>query len=225
MKRLFFFLPLLFLGITAKGQAYYQLYYNTELHNWVTWNHNTRYAAEEQSRKSYAIQSDTYQNAHDKLVQVVAIKNHIYNHLKNVNEGLKQAKTLTYIYEDFQRLLERMAEMVELTKDNPQYAALINGYYTKLYEHAILAYNGISDQVLREENDYLMDAYDRWQALQMINNQIHVLNGYVMLINGYLRNASKKPLIRHLGIFGDWYIQDKFMIERIIMKSRGFDDW
>lgn len=224
MKKLLFFLPLLFLGVTAKGQ-WAQMYYNTELHNWVLWNHNTRYAAEEESRKSYAIQSDLYENARDKLVQVVAIKNHIYNHLKNVNEGLKQAKTLTYIYEDFERLIGHMGEMLQLTAQHPQYAVLVNGYYTKIYEHALLAYNGISDQVLREENDYLMDAYDRWHVLQKIGTQINVLNGYVLLINSYLRNANRKPIIRHLGIFGDWYIQDKSMIERIIMKSKGLDNW
>lgn len=225
MKKLFFLLALTVLGTTAKSQTYSQLYYNPELHNWVTWNHNTRWAAEEQMRKSYAVQADVYEKARDKLVQVVAIKNHIYDHLKNVNAGLKQAKAIKYVYSDFEDLINKMGEMLELTVKHPQYAVLINRYYAKIYEHALLAYNGISDQVLREDNDYLMDAYDRWHAIEMIRNQLWALRAYVSLINSYLRNADRKPILRHLGIFGDWVIRDKAMIERIIMKSKGLENW
>jgi hypothetical protein len=48
----------------------------------------------------------------------------------------------------------------------PQYAVLIMNYYSKLYLHAMNSYENISESVLNEENDFLMDSYDRQNSFK-----------------------------------------------------------
>lgn len=223
MKKLFIILPLLFFGINSKAQ-YYQLYYNQELQAQVTANHGVRVASEQTYQRSYEKQKNAYNEAKEKITQVVVIKNNLYNYLRNVNSGLRQARQIEYLAQDFTKLLNNMGTMLDLTANKPQYAVFITRFYERVAGHAIQAYDGVQDQVLREETDYLMDSYDRQYLLNKIHREIRSMNGWVLHINNYLRKADKKPYLRHIGVFNNWYIQDKAMIERIIRNSNYITD-
>jgi len=218
MKKLFIILPLLFFGITSKAQ-YYQLYYNQELQAQVTANHGVRVASEQSYQQSYEKQKNAYNEVKEKITQVVVIKNNLHSYLRNVNAGLRQARQVEYLAQDFTKLLNNMGTMLDLTANKPQYAVFITRFYERIAVQAMAAYEGVQDQVLREETDYLMDSYDRQYLLNKLHRQIGAMNGWVLHVNNYLRNAEKKPLIRHLGVFNTWYNKDKAMIERIIRNS------
>ncbi len=200
----------------AKSQTYYQLYYNLELQAQVTANQAARVASEKLYQNSYEKQRKAYDDIKEKAVQVVVIKNHIYNQLLNVNSALKQGKQLEAIYYDFTKLIGNMEKMLELSAQKPQYAVLIMNYYSKLYLHAMNSYENISESVLNEENDFLMDSYDRQKILSKIQHEIKIMNGWTVHIINYLRNAEKKPYFRHIGVFNSWYIRDKGLIQNII---------
>lgn len=211
---------LMFLGVPkASAQQYYQLYYNTDLNTIVGLNHATRVGSEQLYQKSYQKQIDHMDRVKEKVVKVVIMKDQIYQQLKNVNGALKQGKYVQIIFADFTKLLHNMGEMVELTSQNPQYAILITRFYEKVFERAYIAYDGISDQVQREENDYLMDNADRQNLLSKLHTDIRVMNGWVLHINSYLRRAKKKPYFRHFRVLNTWYIKDKQLIQSIINNS------
>jgi len=218
MKKLLMILPLLFLALKSKAQ-YYQLYYNPELQAQVTANHSVRIASEEAHQKSYENQKNLYNEAKEKITQVVVIKNNLYNYLKNVNSGLKQAKQITYLLEDYQKLLSNMSIMLKLTAQKPQYAVLITPFYERVLTHAVNTYEGVNDIVMREEADYLMDSYDRQYILNKLHGEVKAMNGWVLYINKSLMNAEKKPYLRHISVFNNWYVKDKGMIEAIIRNS------
>lgn len=216
MKKVFFIVPVLLLSINSKAQQYYQLYYNVEMQAHVTANHGVRIASEKLYQQSYKNQEENMEKARDKVVQVVAMKNLIYNQLRNVNSALKQGKQLEQMYYDWERLLKNLSIMFTLSYENPQYAILITRFYEKVYEHGFSAYQGIHDQVQKEGNDYLMDSYDRQYILNKLHREIRAMNGWVLHINNYLSKAKKKPYFRHIRAFNDWYVQDKAIIQRII---------
>lgn len=215
MKKLLFILTLLFF-IQGNAQYYYQLYYNLELQAQVTANQAARVASEKLYQNSYEKQRKSYDDIKEKVTQVVVMKNHIYNQLRNVNSALKQGKQLEAIYYDFSKLAKNMGIMLEISAQKPEYSILITNYYSKLYLHAMNSYNNISSSVLNEENDYLMDSYDRQKILSKIQHEIKIMNGWTVHIINYLRNAEKKPYFRHIGILNGWYNQDKAMIQNII---------
>lgn len=213
-KLLIIILPLFF--IKGSAQYYYQLYYNLELQAQVTANQAARVVSEKLYQNSYEKQRKAYDDIKEKATQVVVIKNHIYNQLRNVNSALKQGKQLEAIYYDFSKLVGNMQKMLELSGQKPQYTVLITNYYSKLYLHAMNSYENISSCVMNEENDYLMDSYDRQKILSKIQHEIKIMNGWTVHIINYLRNAEKKPYFRHIGVLNSWYIQDRAMIQNII---------
>lgn len=221
---------LLFLFVVGSlklhSQQYYQLYYNIDLQAQVTANHGVRIASEKLYQSSYEKQSEWYEDANEKLIQVVTMKNHIYSTLKNVNHALKQGKQVERMYFDFVKLIENMAEMLELTAQKPQYSALVTRMYRRLYEAGYNAYNSINDQVMKEDTDYLMDSYDRQYLLNKIHREIKIMNGWTLHISNYLRNAEKKPYFRHVKFLNNWYVQDKAMITRIISNyGNNINNW
>ena len=219
MKNIIMLISFLFFGVSSKAQQYYQMYYNLEMQSQVTANHTIRMASEQAHRNSYEKQKNLYNEAKEKLTAVVVIKDNIYGYLKNVNSGLKQAKQVQYLFEDYQRLLKNMEKMLELTANKPQYAILITRFYERVILHAIEAYGGVNDIVMKEDADYLMDSYDRQYILNKLHKEVRVMNGWVLHINNYLSKAEKKPYLRHIKIFNNWYVKDKSIIESIIRKS------
>lgn len=215
MKKILLMLPLLFF-VKGKAQYYYQLYYNLELQAQVTANQAARVTSEKLYQNSYEKQRKSYDDIKEKVTQVVVIKNHIYNQLRNVNSALKQGKQLEAIYYDFSKLLTNMGKMLQLSAQKPEYTVLITNYYSKLYLHATNSYENISSSVLNEENDYLMDSYDRQKILSKIQHEIKIMNGWTVHIINFLRNAEKKPYFRHIGVLNGWYNQDRAMIQNII---------
>lgn len=208
-------LPLLFV-VKGRAQYYYQLYYNLELQAQVTANQTARVASEKLYQNSYEKQRKSYDDIKEKVTQVVVMKNHLYNQLRNVNSALKQGKQLEAIYYDFSKLINNMGTMLQLSSHKPEYSILITNYYSKLYLHAMNSYENISSSVLNEENDYLMDSYDRQKILSKIQHEIKIMNGWTVHIINFLRNAEKKPYFRHIGVLNGWYNQDRAMIQNII---------
>ena len=224
MKNLLFIVPLLLLGFKSKAQ-YYTLYYNLEMHQQVTANHAVRMASEKNYQRIYEKQKEAYNEAKEKITEVVVIKNNLYGYLRNVNSALRQGKQVQFLFQDFNKLVGNMGTMIDLTADKPQYAPLITRMYERIFTHALQAYDGVHDQILREDTDYLMDSYDRQYLLNKLHREIKSLNGWVLHINNYLRNAHRKPYLRHIRVFNEWYSKDKTMIESIIRNSTTLSDF
>ena len=102
-------LPLLFF-VKGNAQYYYQLYYNLELQAQVTANQAVRVASEKLYQNSYEKQRKSYDDIKEKVTQVVVIKNHIYNQLRNVNSALKRGnswKLSIMIFQNYWVIWER----------------------------------------------------------------------------------------------------------------------
>jgi len=208
-------IPLMIAG-RASGQGWITYYYNPELVAELTENHVMRYGSEIMIGKSVWRQRDVYTSARNDLIAVVVLKDQLFGQLKNVNSALKQGKQLEAMYGQFGKLMENMGIMFDLTAKKPQYAVFITRFYEKLLERAMMTYNSVSDQALREETDYLMDSYDRQNLLNRMQRDMAIMNGWCLLIIRYLKNAEKKPLIRHVRIFDRWYTKDRAIVNRIM---------
>lgn len=216
MKKYIILLFFVFLCFNGFSQQYYQLYYNTELQAQVTANHGVRIASEKLYQNTYEKQEEHMEKARDKIVQVVTMKNLIYDQLRNVNSALRQGKQIEQIYYDWERLMKNISITANLTWENPEYAVLITRFYEKVIDHAYEAYSSLYNEILIERNNYLMDSYDRQYLLNKIHREIRAMNGWLIHINNYLSKAKKKPYFRHIRAFDRWYVQDRAIIKRVI---------
>lgn len=209
----------LMLTTNINAQQYVQMYYNPKLYAQITANHAVRIASEKLYQKSFENQSDNMEIVRDKTIQVIAMKEMIYSQLKNVNSALKQGKQLERLYFLCEKLVINMDILVELIANKPQYAILYTDVLEKMALHGVEAYQEVNEHVLKEDTDYLMDSYDRQALINMVYKRTMVINGYCLYLIRVLTNAEKKPYLRHVKIFNQWYIQDKAIINRIITNS------
>lgn len=219
MKKYLLILPILFFYLKANAQnPYVQLYYNPQLVAQLTANQSVRVVSEKTFQNSYGKMQDLYEDANEKLVQVIAIKQQIYRTLSNVNQGLKQGKKVQYIYEDFQKLLAASGDMLELASEYPQYAVFTTKANQAIYTNATELYQLISEQALKEDQKWLMDSMERWNFLNEIHSRIRVMLGYCRSIIHYIENAKYKSYFRHFQALDAWCQQDSALVREILLR-------
>lgn len=71
----------------------------------ITVNHGVRLVSEQTFLDSYKKQKELYDEINNKITQVIAIQEYIYQQLKNVNSALTQSKKLIYLYQYLGRIV------------------------------------------------------------------------------------------------------------------------
>ena len=82
MKKIIAFGMLVFSGITFNSQ---QIVINDKLLSQITVNHGVRLGSEQTFLDSYKKQKELYDDVNNKITQIIAIQEYIYQQLKNVS--------------------------------------------------------------------------------------------------------------------------------------------
>lgn len=219
MKKLFYlFICLPFITFAQS----YGIGINDRLLTQLTINQGARIASNEKFFTSYEKQRKLYDKVNNKLTQINAINQLIYDQLRNVDSAIKQGKQLVYIYSYFNKIGTAGQEMIKLTAQNPQYAPLIYKQYERLYTDMMKLKEELSEEVLREENDFLMNPYDRQKLITHIYTRIHLIYGTILYINLYLKNAKEIPYIYQVPGLQTYANQDRAIVENILLKWKIF---
>jgi predicted RNA-binding protein len=76
----------------------------------------------------------------------------------------------------------------------------------------------VADEIMKEDNDFLMDPYDRQILLNKILDRAREINGTILYINLVLKNAKKTPYIYQVPWLNNYVNLDKVIINDIIQK-------
>ncbi|AQW92977.1 hypothetical protein BAS07_01050 [Elizabethkingia anophelis] len=216
MKALATLIILVFAGIIpVKSQ---QVVINEKLLAQLTKNQAVRLSSDKLFFNSYEKQKQLYDDIKGKITQVVAIQEYIYNKLTNVNMAIKQGKQLQYLYQYFGEIAQNSGEMLSLTSKNPEYAALLTKYYVFIGNEVLNIKKEVTEEILRESNDFLMDPYDREILLRKIFDRVRIINGTILYINLVLKNAKQTPYIYQIPVLSNYVNLDKMIVKDIIMK-------
>ena len=93
--------------------------YNDKLLIQLTKNQAVRLASNESYLNSYEKQKKTYDEINQKLAQIVAIQNFIYDKLTNVNAAIRQGKQLYYLSKTFGQIGVNANDVLSLTVISP----------------------------------------------------------------------------------------------------------
>ncbi|SIT96853.1 hypothetical protein SAMN05660493_01548 [Epilithonimonas bovis DSM 19482] len=189
---------------------------NEKLLAQITKNQTVRLASNQAFLDSYTKQNELYNDINKKLVQVVAIQNHIYTNLSNVNSAIKQSKRLVVIGELLIKVGKNSAEMLSLTAQYPQYSVLLYEIYAKILDQSLALKNQITQEVLNEDNDFLMDQYDREKILQNIYTKASIVNSDILYIILKIKNRKVIPYLYQVPVLRDYINLDKHIINTII---------
>lgn len=214
MKRYILLIPFLF-GIHANAQSFV---INDKLLVQMTKNHAVRLASEETFLNSYEKQKKLYEDINEKVAQVIAIQEYIYQQLKNVNTAILQSKKLIYIYQYLDRIYKNAGVMMSATSRKPDYALLATNYYRNILLETQKLITELTAEILNEDNDFLMDPMDREILIEKIYLRLRHINGNILYITLRIQNAHNIPYLYQVPLLKNYLNVDKLIVNDIIRK-------
>lgn len=218
MKKILIFSIILY-GAFLKLNAQ-TLVYNDKLLMQLTKNQAVRLASNESYLNSYEKQKKIYDEINQKITQVVAIQKYIYDKLTNINSAIKQGKQLYYLSKTFVQIGTNANDVLSLTAQHPEYAILLNRFYIAATQELLKMQSELTNDILHEENDFLMDPYDRQVLIQNLSTKAQMINGYLICIKIRLKNARKTPYIYQIPTINTYVNLDRMIVKGIIEKYK-----
>lgn len=217
MKKILTFGVVALSGIFVKSQ---QIVINDKLLSQITLNHGVRLASEQAFLDSYEKQKELYDDINNKTTQVIAIQEYIYQQLKNVNSALTQSKKLIYLYQYLGKIVTNSNKMLDLSAQHPEYAVLVSKYYTEIGKQVIKLQQEVTQDVLNEDKDFLMDAMDREMLIEKVFTRVRNINGNILYIILRLENSKKIPYLFQVPVLRNYLNIDKAIVGDIIQKYK-----
>lgn len=217
MKKILVFVIFLF-SVTAVNSQ--QIVINDKLLTQITVNHGVRLASEQAFLDSYKKQKELYDDINNKTMQVIAIQEYIYQQLKNVNSALIQSKKLIYLYDYLGKIVTNSNKMMNLSSQHPQYAALVSKYYVEIGKQVLKLQQEVTQDILNENKDFLMDASDREMLIEKIFTRVRNIHGNILYIILRLENARKIPYLYQVPVLRNYLNIDRAIVGYIIQKYK-----
>ncbi|MGV4415511.1 hypothetical protein H5J24_16135 [Chryseobacterium capnotolerans] len=217
MKKILTFGIIALSSIFVKSQ---QIVINDKLLSQITLNHGVRLASEQAFLDSYEKQKELYDDINNKTTQVIAIQEYIYQQLKNVNSALTQSKKLIYLYQYLGKIVTNSNKMLDLSAQHPEYAILVSKYYSEIGTQVTKLQQEVTQDVLNEDKDFLMDAMDREMLIEKVFTRVRNINGNILYIILRLENAKKIPYLFQVPVLRNYLNIDKAIVGDIIQKYK-----
>ncbi|SEH29847.1 hypothetical protein [Chryseobacterium culicis] len=217
MKQLFFGAILLFGAISVNSQ---QIVINDQLLIQLTKDHGVRLASEQTFLDSYEKQKKLYDEISNNTTKIIAIQEYIYQQLKNVNSALTQSKKLIYLYQYFGKIVSNSGKMLSLSAVHPEYAVLVSKYYVEIGKQVTKLQQEISQDILKEDKDFLMDSMDREMLIEKVFTRVRNIHGNILYIILRLENARKIPYLYQIPVLKNYINIDKAIVGDIIQKYK-----
>lgn len=207
----------MFTGAFVNSQ---QIVINDKLLSQITVNHGVRLASEQAFLDSYEKQKKLYDEINNKTTQVIAIQEYIYQQLKNVNSALTQSKKLIYLYQYLGKIVTNSNKMLDLSAQHPEYAVLVSKYYVEIGKQTMKLQQEVTQDILNENKDFLMDASDREMLIEKVFTRVRNINGNILYIILRLENAKKIPYLYQVPKLRNYLNIDKAIVGDIITKYK-----
>lgn len=218
MKKIILALFIVIAGLTfIEGQT---IVINDQLLAQLTKNQVVRLASNESFLNSYEKQKKLYNDINQKIAQVVAIQEFIYDKLTNINSAIKQGKQLYYLSKTFVQIGQNANDVLILTAQHPEYAILMNRFYIAAVQELLKMQTELTQDILHEENDFLMDPYDRQVLIQNLSSKAQMINGYLICIKIRLKNAKKIPYLYQIPTINTYVNIDKAIVKGIMVNYK-----
>lgn len=217
MKRVLIFAVAVLSGVCVKSQ---QIVINDKLLSQITLNHGVRLASEQAFLDSYEKQKELYDDINNQTTQIIAIQEYIYQQLKNVNSAITQSKKLIYLYQYLGKIVTNSNKMLDLSAQHPEYAVLVSKYYTEIGKQVIKLQQEVTQDVLNEDKDFLMDAMDREMLIEKVFTRVRNINGNILYIILRLQNTKKIPYLFQVPVLRNYLNVDKAIVGDIIQKYK-----
>ena len=110
--------------------------------------------------------------------------------------------------------------MLDLSAQHPEYVILVSKYYSEIGTQVIKLQQEVTQDVLNENKDFLMDAMDREMLIEKVFTRVRNINGNILYIILRLENAKKIPYLFQVPVLRNYLNIDKAIVGDIIQKYK-----
>lgn len=145
-----------------------------------------------------------------------SIQNKLLTGLKEVSGTLKNGVQVVDIYNEIDRCLQYSGDILELTKDKPQYAVFGAQASKKTYEQAIKLTTDVTD-LLQSGDLNLATAGDRYRLLFSISQNVIMLKIWLLATKLNIERAIRLGWWQSINPFQGYINTDKSIVENIML--------
>ncbi len=102
--------------------------------------------------------------------------------------------------------------MLKLSAQHPEYAVLVSKYYVEIGKQVVKLQQEVTQDILNENKDYLMDAMDREMLIEKVFTRVRNINGNILYIILRLENAKKIPYLYQVPVLRNYINIDKAIV-------------
>lgn len=192
--------------------------YNDKLLIQLSKNQGVRLTSNQLFLSNLRSQNEYYTSAKQKATQIMFIHDYIYDKLRNIHRNISQGKKLFYTLQYMDNIVQSSRELIEHTGQDPVIGAMLTTYYTHIIEEALSLQQILQSEILKEEDGFLMDAYDREILIDKIYTKVKGINSKMRYLSILIEARANKPLIYQMPLIGNYAIIDREMVMSIMQR-------
>lgn len=201
----------------CSGQTVVTNYTHTQL---VLQNYARRTLSESIQQSQTEKINSNLDNINKNLASVNLVKNQIYNSLVNVNEALKDGKTVLYMGQVISDIGKESSALLKVVKNHPQFAPFAERQAKEVVGQAIGILDDINTYIIGSNKELLMDYNARDEVLATLSYRLRLLRGALYSTRRSITWAVRAGLWKSLNPFQSWINQDKVIIDDIMRKQK-----
>jgi len=156
------------------------------------------------------------------FAKLIVARNQIYQSLVNVNEALKDGKTVIQMEQVLSDIVKERSELLRLVGQHPQFAPLAERQSREIVGQAIGILNDVNTYIIGSGGELLMDYNARDEMLMAFSHRLRLLRGAIYGTRISIMWAVRHGLWKSLNPFQNWINQDRAIMEDIMRKHKSF---
>ncbi|NGM71650.1 hypothetical protein G5B32_00080 [Sphingobacterium sp. SGL-16] len=200
------------------GQGYVTVVFDSKHLAIVGENGVVRSAAESSHTNNLKVIKNRLDDITINLNSVVLVQDIIYSSLTEVDQALRSGLTVKQIVALGAEIFAESNLMLEMAKDSPHLLLFAEEIARQLKNRGINLVAEVSEFVLKEGSNVLMDFSKRDQLLRKIVIELRVIRALVYSMHRAMYWAKARGVLRSLNPYSQFIYQDKRMVEDIIYK-------
>lgn len=217
MKKIVFLL--LFTGLSSSACPQ-QIVFDRKHFSIVNQNGFARLSAELMLHENYQRTLSSLDDIKTNIAALVITQQLIFCSLTEVNQGLKSALMVKDISSVLAEIFEESNLLISFASAHPHLLIFAESFSSQLHARSVNLVSEVSQRILKEKSDLLMDAQKRDGLLRKISLELRVIRALVFSMRKSMFWASQRSLLSQINPFQDFINSDIRQATQIINRYK-----
>ncbi|CDT00879.1 conserved hypothetical protein [Sphingobacterium sp. PM2-P1-29] len=219
MKCYLIIIAILFAKISM-GQSYVTIIFDSKHLATVNENGAVRLASESLHNQMLKKVNKNIDDINLNLSSLVLVQNVVHKSLTEVNEVLRTGKSVRQISTLIGEIIKQSNSMIDIAKDEPWLLLIAEGTANQLKQRGINLVSEVSEFVLKEGENVLMDYEKRDFLLRKIMLELKVMRALIYSMEKSMYWAKINGILKTVNPFKDFINRDVRLGDEIIMNFK-----